>query len=742
MHWHTLHDVKWCIPILILVLLCYRLKILRGLIGILLASVISLVHSHIFVRDINTLFECAEDLTINIQLDSTFRVNLYFANSVVNISKIYACRDTFSGRVLLKVPIELASQMKVGETWKVSARLKPIYGLRNEAGFDAERYYFSQRVQAQAKVTDVLERVAPANLRGRWFERVYQQTMDLQSQPVVLALLFGDRSLINKQQWHNFRQTGLAHLIAISGLHIGLAAMLGWWIGHILRIFCPALICLPIFSAIILASLYAWLAGFSLPTQRALLMCILFSCTWLLGIRLTRWRILWLTLALVLGLSPMSAVSSSLWLSVGAVMVILLALEPSVNKDIDPSLTSNDGLITKRWRIWFKVQLYLSLGLAPISAWILGGIAWLSIAFNAVAVPLVSLYVVPLLLLGILFNTVSEPIGLFMLSLANQGLMLLQNLLTLFESYSLLWLQTSHLQIMLLALLFCVVCLSRWFRVIAVLSLCCVLAMTALTGKQPDWRIDVLDVGHGLAILIQSGDKIVLYDTGAAWDEGSIAQSVIEPIILARGAQLEGVFVSHWDNDHQGGMEYVLQRFLPPYLFTSQKVTPQSNTQSNPCVRGQFWWWQGLSFQVVWPPKTVKRAYNPHSCVVRVTDGQHSALLTGDIDAVAEYHLAHQMIKSDIVIVPHHGSQTSSTSSFVQNVDADVAIASLAKNGRWLLPSPKVVQRYEKLGTQWLDTGEAGQITVHFLNGKTKVTTLRGTQNDAWYRQILRNRVE
>ncbi|WP_084621672.1 DNA internalization-related competence protein ComEC/Rec2 [Vibrio ezurae] len=739
MHWHSHYELAWLVPILTTVLLCCRFKIYRGTLGILLAFMISLVQSDAFVRDVNTLFDCSKNLTIDIQIDSTLRSNLYFANSVVNVTKIHGCDGDFSGRVLLKVPLDLALPMKLGETWRVSADIKPIYGLLNEAGFDAEKHYFSQRVLAQAKVTEVVERINLADLRGRWFHDIYRQTVNFKSQPLMLALLFGERSLIDKQQWQNLKQTGLAHLIAISGLHIGLAYIVGWWLGHGIRIAMPNLIWLPVLCAVTVACFYAWLAGFSLPTQRALVMCLIASLMLLLSLRISHWRVLWLTLAIVLAISPMSAVSSSLWLSVGAVSVILLALDHAKAAN-NPPLMRTDT-INRRWQTWLRVQLYLSLGLAPISALFLGGVAWLSFVFNAFAIPLVSFYVVPLLLAGIVINPVSVSIAHTLFVMADKGLGILQLLISSAQPYSVLWVEASSAQIFCMLMVFCVGCLRGVIRIVA---LCTVLgygvvssASLPMPTQTPNWQVDVLDVGHGLAVLIESEGKVVLYDTGSRWQEGSMAESVIAPILRRRGLGIDALFISHWDNDHQGGMDVLIEQFSPRFVFT-----PQQAIHTLPCIQGQFWWWQGLHFQILWPPKLVTRAFNPHSCVVRVSDGRHSILLTGDIDAVAEYHLAHQRLKSDVIIVPHHGSNTSSTTPFIKNVAADIAIVSTAKQGRWSLPSQKVINRYKTLGTKWFETGNHGQVTVHFLSDKVGVSTIRHRQTDAWYRQILRNRVE
>ncbi|MFC0172743.1 DNA internalization-related competence protein ComEC/Rec2 [Vibrio comitans] len=735
MYWHTLPELQWLVLILAMVLLCCRLKVLRIALGVLLASVVSLVQSHVFVRDVNTLFDCAENITINVELNSTFRSNLYFSNSIVNADQIYGCDTHFSGLLLLKVPIELAHNLKLGETWLVEASIRPIYGLLNEAGFDAERFYFGQRVIAQAKVSHLLQRTKKADLRGHWYNEVYQRTAQLESRPLILALLFGERSLIEHQLWNNLKQTGIAHLIAISGLHIGLAYMVGWWLGHVLRIAIPNWIWLPVFFAVVMATFYAWLAGFSLPTQRALVMCIVAASTLFLGIRLSRWRILWLTLAVVLTLSPMSAVSSSLWLSVGAVIIIFLAIEPHDNNA--EQRTSQVATRYRKLRYWLRIQLYLSLGLAPMSARLLGGVAWLSIVFNAIAIPLVSLFVVPLLLAGIMLNPLSASVAMGLFHLSDMGLGLLVDLISMTQTHPNLWFQASQVQVVGLAILFALICVRRRWRILILCISGIWMMLVGLARDDETWRLDVLDVGHGLAVLIESDGRSIVYDTGAGWDEGSIAEMIVDPIVVQRGTGIDALFISHWDNDHQGGMNYLIARFLPRYVFT-----PQQDIKALPCMQGQFWWWQGLKFEIVWPPKRVSRAYNPHSCVLRISNGAHSVLLTGDIDAIAEYQLVDAIAQSDVIIVPHHGSNTSSTLALVDKVDAKIAIASVTKQGRWSLPNQEVVNRYRQSGARWLDTGSDGQVSVRFLSDELKVMTLRNPQTAAWYRQILRKGVE
>ncbi|MDB1123571.1 DNA internalization-related competence protein ComEC/Rec2 [Vibrio algarum] len=254
------------------------------------------------------------------------------------------------------------------------------------------------------------------------------------------------------------------------------------------------------------------------------------------------------------------------------------------------------------------------------------------------------------------------------------------------------------------------------------------------------WQVSILDVGHGLAVLIRKGNQHILYDTGVKWETGSMAEMVIAPVLRYRGVDDVGLLIlSHSDSDHAGGREYIEQHFTPISKLSSQRISGYS-----PCVDKTMLNWNGLTLSAVWPPKLVKRAYNPHSCVIRVTDGVSSILLTGDIEAIGELLLAKKgdEIRSDILLVPHHGSRSSSTDYFLNAVDPKVAIASVAKGNQWDLPSEIVVNKYMTRNIKWLDTGSDGQISIDFSRNGWQIMNIRNRQSLSWYRKILRKGVE
>jgi competence protein ComEC len=279
--------------------------------------------------------------------------------------------------------------------------------------------------------------------------------------------------------------------------------------------------------------------------------------------------------------------------------------------------------------------------------------------------------------------------------------------------------------------------LSRLQRSLLLISSCLFLFFEE---QRIGWQLDVLDVGQGLAMLISKGSGHMLYDTGYRWETGSIAESVIAPVLVKRGVrQLDGLILSHTDTDHAGGRQFIEQRFKPDKKWASEKVAGY-----RPCIKGEHWYWQGLTFEVLWPPEQVSRAYNAHSCVLRVTDGSVAVLLTGDIDAVSEYLLVREGDKmdADILLIPHHGSDLSSSGVFLDRVTPELAIASLGKDNHWGMPSTDILSRYASRGIQWIDTGEHGQISVRIVDKNWQISSFRATDSQPWYRQLLRNRVE
>lgn len=528
--------------------------------------------------------------------------------------------------------------------------------------------------------------------------------------------------------------------MAISGLHVGIAFGFGYWLGFLLiRLRCK-LALLPLLVGFACAAGYAWLAGFSLTTQRALILISILLLLRLFAIH-TSYRYKWLLMVSALLLfDPFAVYSNSFWLSVIAVALVFILLGLFSTYQGKKSYSKLKQLV--------GLQIGLVLLMTPVVALTFHGIGLVSVAYNLIFVPWFSFWVIPLILTAVALLVITPSLSAALFELASLSLVPLVKVMPFSES---LWLPISASSAWWLLCIVIVWLCRRGLSPRFVLLLSCSILMSfsmLFLPEQNKWRLHVLDVGHGLAAVIERNGKATLFDTGASWGSGDYVSLVVIPFLRANDLRLEQVIVSHFDNDHAGGLASLMSEFPRAKLFASQtEALPDIARQ--PCVKGQSWQWQELTFVALWPPQLVERAYNPHSCVVRVeASREQSLLLTGDIEVIAEWTLTRepQQLSASVVLVPHHGSATSSMARFVRAVDPHLAIASNAFQGRWSLPNAEVKQRYLEQGANWMDTGNDGQISVTFDPGmsanKIAVAGLRATKGKAWYRQMLRKRVE
>ena len=258
--------------------------------------------------------------------------------------------------------------------------------------------------------------------------------------------------------------------------------------------------------------------------------------------------------------------------------------------------------------------------------------------------------------------------------------------------------------------------------------------------SRPNWQLDTLDVGQGLATLIVKDGKGVLYDTGSSWESGSMAQLEILPYLQQQGIQLEWLILSHDDNDHSGGARAMLSAYPDIQLTTaSQKRYGEKNTEENDrtfCLAGKQWAWQGLRLTVLSPDNIVPRAENPDSCTLLLTDGKHNILLTGDADLSVEYNILPKLHKIHVLQVGHHGSKTSTGEALVRHIQPDIALISSSRWNPWHFPHQTVVDRLTRHHAQLYNTAEAGQIRLLFEENDIKIQTARA-EFSPWYRRLI-----
>lgn len=638
-------------------------------------------------------------------------------------------RPLFPPVYAIITPPQQAEPACVGQHWQMTLNLRPVHARLNQGEYDRQR-------QALASQTLFTGRASAARLLQRecsWRQKIIDSAkphyQHLRWQSVMTALAFGEREEMTGDITQLLRETGTAHLMAISGMHIGLAAMSGWLLARGLQFFLPAHLIgyrMPLAVSLLVALLYTWLSGANPPAVRAMLALALWCGLRLAGLRCSGWQVWSLCIGLILFFDPLTILSDSFWLSALAVAALLLWYQwfPL------PARFMRD----KRWLLLqlLHLQLGMMLLLMPVQGFIFHGVSLSALIANVIAVPIVSLISVPLILFSMLtsFSSWSS------LSwwLVDRSLALVINSLQLLPSG---WLMLSESQALcsLLCWLGLVIWRFGWWHAspVSIVSLLLALLCWRQSLPQPDWRIDMLDVGHGLAVVISRQGKAVIYDTGNRWPGGDAGERIIAPWLRWQGIEPQQIILSHIHLDHTGGTASLLRAW--PQLTVRSALGQADHL---PCYAGEQWQWQHLNFQVLWPEQGNQRGQNDDSCVLLIDDGRHRILLTGDLEAAGERALVARYktaLQADIIQVPHHGSRTSSGALLLRNVKGTAALASVARFNAWRLPSAEIIQRYQDNGYQWHDTALSGQLSVQFINENWQVKGLREQIMPRWYHQ-------
>lgn len=596
-------------------------------------------------------------------------------------------------------PEEQMAPLFGGERVRFTAKLKPPHGTLNEGLVSSQQLDLARGVIGRGTVVAWEERDGAAPGLSRWREALSARlTAQLapwpKAQRLVPALMVADRRHITTTEWQQYRESGTAHLLAISGLHVSLVAGACWWLFRHLLIRIKPLAHQATLYAVLPAFLatlaYAALAGFSLPTQRALLMCAAF-----MGSLVARQEVAvfsglrWAAVG-VLAWAPLSVLDPSFWLSFGAVAALLCLLA-----------------ISKRL-VWWRAQLLLSLGVGALGAWWYGAWGLLSPLANGVLIPLFAWCIVPLgflLVLGVPAHWVA-PVLELAIGFSDTWLQWLAPLQWQLKST----LGPMALLGVVLGALLLVVPRAPMAKV-AVLPLFLPWwwPQHALP-EQGEFDYVVFDVGQGLASVIRTRHHLLLYDTGPTWGQGDAGQSILVPWLKKQPQGLSLGILSHSDSDHTGGFAAVHEAWPGvPWLAGE----PGAHSPVRPCWRGQQWQWDGVNFTVLWPPAGLKlQEHNNYSCVLLVKGKFGTVLLTGDIHRPVEFWLArHEPLPEvDVLQVPHHGSRTSSSFSFLKRVQPRLALASHGYANGFGHPHAQVVNHYKALNIPLFSTAEGGMI--------------------------------
>lgn len=629
-------------------------------------------------------------------------------------------------------------ELSAGNTLKLKVKLKPPHGLANDGGFNYQKWLLLQNIRATGYISgknnvEVLN--AGEGGRQHIYGKIADVTDELPYQGLLLALTVGEKQKINSEQWTIIRAGGISHLLAISGLHIGIVFLIGGllakWLLNVICLFAKAEVNSPkiaMYAGLMCAVGYAWLAGFAIPTVRALLMLSLLVVFLSLHKNINAKTVIINTLFLILLVNPLAVLEAGLWLSVSAVFIIIAVFWWL------PVVTRNK--YGRHASAAFKMQLALFVLMLPLTMVLFNGFSAASLVVNLLAVPWVSFTTVPLALLGCAFELTGLPSS-YLFTLADKTLELLFILLHQMDVTS-AWLTPKSLPshawvfVIIFFLSWCLPLALKTRAVSLVLLLPAILSL--LTGQQ-SFKVHVLDVGQGLSVVVEKDQKSLVYDLGPTYRTGfNTAESVVLPFLTFHGYdEVDKLILSHSDSDHAGNWQKFIEEVTAKEIIAPFKM----GVPSSLCTKGLSSW-QGLKIEILWPrdKHAIPKNSNDSSCVVRISNQHHSILLPGDISKRVEKHLVAiygKQLRSTILISPHHGSNSSSTQAFVDAVSPQYVIHSTGFLNRYKFPRKQVVERYNAINALQLNTAESGQLSFEFSSLNPQLEAARENQLRHWY---------
>ncbi len=659
---------------------------------------------------------------------------------------IFNAKHPFKGRLKLSWYGDNLPSLQSGDGWQLLLKLKSNNGYQNSGGFDYEKWLFYQKINATGYVkksefnqrTKISKSLSIDKFRQNIRYKLRPFLAPLEFGGVINALIIGDRSMLSDAHWNLFKNTNTTHLSVISGLHIGLISgfvflLMQWLWRHCTR--CCLTLPAQVFGAyfgLLSAFLYALIAGFSIPTGRAFIMAGVVFISLIIRHHYNAWQLYGLALILVLVNNPLSVFSIGFWLSFYVVGVIIY------------------GAAQHREKSWLYrliyIQLLISIATLPLIAWFFASGSSLSPIANLIAIPVFSFIVTPLSLIGAVF-ILGDFVYLANLSfeISNQALIALAyglKYLQQFDFNTWHYTQTSTLDLIIFVLAIFIVISPKGLKLrkLSIPILASIFLMPNDGIEKDSALVTVLDVGQGLAIVVQTQNHTLLFDTGAAYPSGfNLGDSVINPYLRSKHIKhLDKIIISHGDNDHIGGLPSVIETFSVDEILSSvPNKIKQHKHQVSACQTGQNWQWDGVKFEILNPTKNTKFTGNNASCVLKISTTRHSILLTADIENKAEQQLikiAKNKLKSTLMIAPHHGSKTSSTQDFINAVLPSMVVVSNGYKNRFSHPSQKIINRYKANNISVIKTSCTGQIDIK-LTSTIRIKKYRKNQASYYMRQ-------
>ncbi len=651
--------------------------------------------------------------------------------------------------------------VRAGERWELTVRLKRPHGNVNPGGFDLEGWLLQQGLRATGYVRGDASNIRRDAFAGRWRDHVLRARERVRARivkalpgapyaGVVVALAIGDQRSIPEPQWQTFNRTGITHLVSISGLHVtvfaAFAGGIAYWLTRRwarLTSRAPARK-IAALAGVLAAGGYVLLAGAEIPALRTFAMLTVAAFGLWCG-RPGTAGIVWLwALFAVLLWDPWAALTPGFWLSFGAVALLLYASAGRLREHGEESWRTR---ARTSLRDGAHAQWVITAGLTPATLALFQQMSLIAPLANAVAIPVVTLAIVPLALLGIFV-----PVDVFFV-VAHSVLAVLMRMLEAFAAWpDATWQQHAPLV---------------WTVVVGAIGTLWLLAPRGVPGRawgalwlvplflvrptplpEGAFRMTVLDVGQGLAAVVETRQHTLVYDTGPRFtDAADAGNRIVVPFLRARGLRrVDGLIVSHQDLDHSGGAWSLLQatpvRWFASSMHANHPLVAHARDRASvlACVAGQRWTWNAVQFSVLHPgPSEYADPWvktNDRSCVVRIDSAHGSALLAGDIEAKTETMLVQEKplaLRADLLLVPHHGSRTSSTFAFIRAVSPSMAVVASGYRNRFAHPRPDIVARYTGRGIAMVRTDQEGAVSFTFAEASTlKPRSARAERRRYW----------
>lgn len=651
--------------------------------------------------------------------------------------------------------------LELGHYYRISGKTRPAHSYATPGAFDQEKWFIQRNIMSGFNVRYIeplsldeiyrlgyqqhlKEQQSFSNSFRLNIEKIrltFRQILNsssIQQKGLILALLTGDESLLSDETQLQFKQLGISHLLAISGPHVLIfAIMLSWACHQFISRYYPqiylwkpkqVLMAVPCCLGVLI---YTAFVGFEIPALRTLLSALIFIGFLLLKQPIKPFTLLVYSASLLLLMDPFSVLSAGFWLSYGACFILLRIYQTIAQLPEQHFLSLNSKMIFMS-KVLIESQGKIFIALSPLTLLFFQQISWVAPLTNIIAVPIVGSVIVPLNIIAACAWFVVKPFGNMLFHFNDMLLSILLSCLGLLEKLSLPLQGISLTPLSLLAISCAIIILFLPKGILPkTWGILCCLPLVIMNKTSQQIQLNILDVGQGQAIFLQHSEQNWLIDTGGSYDEKifSIGQNVVVPFLRQQGVrQLDHVVLSHLDQDHSGAFPIVEQEIPVKQLISNEQLPNYLKQPFQYCHQGQQWHYPELDIQILWPKEKdlafVASNQNQYSCVVylqfKKVGGYQNFLIMGDAGWEAEYELLkdYPNLKIDVLVLGHHGSKHSSAYDFLAILKPKLAIASAGFDNRYGHPSQQVIARLKALHIPLKSTVEQGTLSFVLENHK------------------------